>query len=162
MTKDKRGQAALEFLTTYGWAFLVILIMISALAYFGVLNPSQFLPERCNMAKEFSCRDYKVTEVTPGEELAFNLSVVNQVGNSVEINGANVSTSNPEIDSSSCNIPSESISQRAGATIECTITGSFPAAGNKQRIPFQIRYQEVGGQFEHTIQGEVLANIQES
>ena len=37
----RKAQAALEFLTTYGWAFIVILIMIGALAYFGVLNPSR-------------------------------------------------------------------------------------------------------------------------
>ena len=39
----RRGQAALEFLTTYGWAFLVILVMIGALAYFGVLDPERFV-----------------------------------------------------------------------------------------------------------------------
>ena len=43
----KRAQSALEFLTTYGWAFLVILIMISALSYFGVLDPSRMLPDKC-------------------------------------------------------------------------------------------------------------------
>ncbi|MBI2659218.1 hypothetical protein HYX05_03935 [Candidatus Woesearchaeota archaeon] len=43
-----KSQAALEFLTTYGWAFLVILIMIGTLAYFGILNPSKILPNRCN------------------------------------------------------------------------------------------------------------------
>lgn len=37
-----KGQAALEFLTTYGWAFLVILVMIGALTYFGVLAPAKF------------------------------------------------------------------------------------------------------------------------
>jgi len=34
---NKKGQAALEFLMTYGWAFLVILVMIGALAYFGFI-----------------------------------------------------------------------------------------------------------------------------
>ena len=43
----KKSQSALEFLTTYGWAFLVILIMIGALSYFGVLDPSRFLPDKC-------------------------------------------------------------------------------------------------------------------
>jgi thiosulfate reductase cytochrome b subunit len=28
----KRGQASLDFLSTYGWAFLVILVVISGLA----------------------------------------------------------------------------------------------------------------------------------
>jgi nicotinamide riboside transporter PnuC len=37
---NKKSQAFLEFLTVYGWAFLVILVMIGALAYFEILSPS--------------------------------------------------------------------------------------------------------------------------
>ena len=40
----KKGQAAMEFLMTYGWAILVVLAAIAALAYFGVLSPARFLP----------------------------------------------------------------------------------------------------------------------
>ena len=54
----KRGQAALEFLTTYGWAFLVILIMIVALAYFGILNPENLVPENCFGSDGWSCSDF--------------------------------------------------------------------------------------------------------
>ncbi len=36
----------MEFLMTYGWAVLVVLLAVGALAYFGVLNPSSILPER--------------------------------------------------------------------------------------------------------------------
>ncbi len=43
----KKGQAALEFLMTYGWAILVVLAAVGALAYFGVLSPGKFLPEKC-------------------------------------------------------------------------------------------------------------------
>src|SRR3989338_6713281 len=50
-----KSQAALEFLTTYSWAFLVIIIMVGALAYFGVLSPSKLLPDRCNFGSEISC-----------------------------------------------------------------------------------------------------------
>jgi uncharacterized protein (UPF0333 family) len=35
----KKSQAAMEFLMTYGWAIIVVLVAISALAYFGVLSP---------------------------------------------------------------------------------------------------------------------------
>lgn len=56
-----RAQAALEFLTTYGWAFLIILIMIGVLAYFGVLSPSKLLPNRCNFGPEFQCLSYQIS-----------------------------------------------------------------------------------------------------
>ncbi|MBN1275688.1 hypothetical protein JXA12_05365 [Candidatus Woesearchaeota archaeon] len=42
----RKGQAAMEFLMTYGWAILVVLAAIGALAYFGVLSPGKLLPER--------------------------------------------------------------------------------------------------------------------
>jgi len=35
----KKGQAAMEFLMTYGWTVLVVLAAIGVLAYFGVLSP---------------------------------------------------------------------------------------------------------------------------
>jgi hypothetical protein len=34
----KKSQAAMEFLMTYGWAILVVLVAIGVLAYFGVFN----------------------------------------------------------------------------------------------------------------------------
>ncbi len=56
----KRAQAAMEFLMTYGWAILVVLIAIGALAYFGVLNPSRFLPESCTIGPGLACTDFKI------------------------------------------------------------------------------------------------------
>jgi hypothetical protein len=43
---NKKGQAAMEFLMTYGWAIVVVLAAIGALAYFGVLSPNKLLPDR--------------------------------------------------------------------------------------------------------------------
>jgi hypothetical protein len=58
MNFTKKGQAAMEFLMTYGWALLVVLIAIAALAFFGLLNPSRFLPERCEIAPGLTCMDF--------------------------------------------------------------------------------------------------------
>jgi len=44
----KKGQAAMEFLMTYGWAIVVVLAAIGALAYFGVLSPAKLLPDKTN------------------------------------------------------------------------------------------------------------------
>jgi hypothetical protein len=59
----KRAQAAMEFLMTYGWAILVVLIAIGALAYFGVLSPEQFLPEKCviSTGSGLFCDDFTIT-----------------------------------------------------------------------------------------------------
>ena len=59
---SKRGQAALEFLMTYGWAILIVLIAIGAFAYFGVLNPQRLLPKSCTVVPGFSCDDFSVLD----------------------------------------------------------------------------------------------------
>ena len=56
----KKAQAAMEFLMTYGWAILVVLVAVGALAYFGVLNPERVLPEKCLLptGSGLFCDDY--------------------------------------------------------------------------------------------------------
>ena len=59
----KKAQAAMEFLMTYGWAILVVLVAIGALAYFGVLNPDKMLPEKCiiSSGSGLFCDSFSVT-----------------------------------------------------------------------------------------------------
>jgi hypothetical protein len=56
----KKGQAAMEFLMSYGWVLLIVLVSISALAYFGVLNPGRFLPESCTLVPGLECEAFAV------------------------------------------------------------------------------------------------------
>ncbi|MBI2657311.1 hypothetical protein HYX08_01300 [Candidatus Woesearchaeota archaeon] len=58
---NKKSQAALEFLMTYGWAILVVLVAVGALAYFGVLSPDKFLPAKCTLQAGIGCIDHKAT-----------------------------------------------------------------------------------------------------
>jgi len=66
MIINRKGQAAMEFLMTYGWAILVVLAAIGALAYFGILSPEKFLPEKCILEPGIDCTGFKVapTETT--------------------------------------------------------------------------------------------------
>ncbi|MBI4452522.1 hypothetical protein HY637_03770 [Candidatus Woesearchaeota archaeon] len=58
--RSRKSQAAMEFLMTYGWAILVVLAAIAALAYFGVLSPEKFLPEKCLIETGLTCISSKV------------------------------------------------------------------------------------------------------
>jgi len=82
----KRGQAAMEFLMTYGWAILVVLVVIAALAYFGVLSPSNLLPEKCTFPVSLSCSDFSVS--TTGITLVFQ----NGAGRDMKILSLNASS----------------------------------------------------------------------
>ena len=75
-----KAQAAMEFLMTYGLAILVVLAAIAALAYFGVLSPSKFLPEKCLLETGFTCISSKI------EAQDSTIVFTNSLGRSVTIN----------------------------------------------------------------------------
>ncbi len=53
-----KAQAAMEFVMSYAWAIMIVLIAIGALAYFGVLNPSRYLPDACTLQPGLACLDF--------------------------------------------------------------------------------------------------------
>jgi hypothetical protein len=53
--KKKRAQAAIELLTTYGWAIIGVLLVIGALAYFDVFDAKRFVSERCDTGAQIQC-----------------------------------------------------------------------------------------------------------
>ena len=77
---NKKSQAAMEFLMTYGWAILVVLAAIAALAYFGVLSPEKFLPEKCIIEPGLACIAHKV------EPTKTTLVITNSKGSTIIVN----------------------------------------------------------------------------
>ena len=61
----KRGQSALEYLVTYGWAILAIVIIAAVLWYFGIFNPNKWSSSKqCGGFSNFQCIDYNNTANT--------------------------------------------------------------------------------------------------
>jgi len=96
MKKEVRSQAALEFLTTYAWAFLVIMITIGTLYYFGIFDFSKFLPQKCVFPSQFECIDFSFV----GDEVRFRL--VNNLGEDIDIKDLGVT--NDAVDPLNCPI----------------------------------------------------------
>ncbi|MBU1975842.1 MAG: hypothetical protein KKG59_05550 [Nanoarchaeota archaeon] len=78
----KKGQAAMEFLMTYGWAILVVLAAIGALAYFGVLSPQNLLPSSCTVGAGFGCDSAKAASENNnyGDTGTIEMSLRNNIG----------------------------------------------------------------------------------
>jgi len=82
LKNSRKSQAAMEFLMTYGWAILVVLVAIGALAYFGVLSPDKFLPNRCTLPSGLACVDHRALsadntiEIVVRNGIGFDLSAM--------------------------------------------------------------------------------------
>ena len=69
MYNKKKGQASLDFLATYGWAFLIIIVAVAGLAYFDVFSFDKYLPESCSIDQNLMCGNaYKINS-TGGVEI---------------------------------------------------------------------------------------------
>ena len=166
--KEKRGQAAMEFLMTYGWAILVVLIAIGALAYFGVLNPDRFLGEKCTIStgSGLFCDDYNAVNGTPD---TINVVVRNILTNDVEIqpsgmevvwnNGANsCANSNNYTTGNSGAVPSDDrlqiILNTTGSSGPCVLESKDKIKGD-----ITITYNTVGGGLPKTTQGSLVTSV---
>ena len=56
-----KGQAAMEFLMTYGWAILAAIIAIGVLAYFGVFSPGKLVGSSAVLNNPFYADSWLVT-----------------------------------------------------------------------------------------------------
>ena len=63
--RHRRSQAAMEFVLTYGWAMLVVLIALTGLWYFGILQPGKTLPEACIGSPGLDCLEKASAQLLP-------------------------------------------------------------------------------------------------
>ena len=94
--KVKRSQAAMEFLMTYGWAIMMVILALAALAKFGVFDIGSKTQERCDTGVGLACEDFKIQ--SSNNSAYFKL--VNGLGKGVII--YNVSLDSPEDFMSGC------------------------------------------------------------
>ncbi len=74
-SKARKGQAAMEYLVTYGWALLVLVIVIGVLVATGIFSPANFQPEECNFQPDFPCASYiSFNDAAGATHLIFNAS----------------------------------------------------------------------------------------
>ncbi len=145
----KKAQAAMEFLMTYGWAILVVLAAIGALAYFGVFTPSSFISPRCTIEPGFDCKH----KVTPTE-----ISLIITNGKGVDLSQLNI-TAQDNAGNDICN-PETGLTLNDGESLTVTLDGcSNGAIGTRLKAQLLLKYQEVGG-FSHTARGTIVARVE--
>ncbi|MEM4268126.1 MAG: hypothetical protein QXK37_04835 [Candidatus Woesearchaeota archaeon] len=178
----RKGQGALEFLMTYGWAFLVILIMIGALAYFGVLNPGRFLPDRCDFGANALCKkdQFVINNAATGTIVA---TLTNNLGTNIRVYGWTVTTDIPGITCNTVCFDTNGDSNCGGETNLVTADAGNPVdwqdgtsmvliadcTGGDQmtegdRNKFVVTYKwfatSAGAAFSKDARGEIYASVQ--
>ena len=137
MIMNKKSQAALEFIMTYGWAILVVLVAIGALAYFGVLNPSKFLPAKCTMQPGIACVDSKVDNSGTAGVGKIIVRFTNSGGydiNSIVVKATNCGTDNS----------TPALTNGASATYTINCTAAFTSSKYSGQINMSYTITDTG------------------
>jgi hypothetical protein len=154
----KKAQAAMEFLMTYGWAILVVLVVIGALAYFGVLSPKKLLPDKCLFGPGVgTCSDFAAT--SSDDKVILRLS--NGFGETIY-----PTTPVTLAGTTKCSATGGSIDLVSGwapgaiATVE--LTGCTYAQGDKtnEEVTITYRKEAAGSGLTHTVYGSVAVSVQ--
>ena len=159
----------MEFLMTYGWAILVVLVVIGALAYFGVLSPSTLLPEKCTFPVSISCTDHQVL----GTQITFILQ--NGAGRDMLITRISAASealggASPANLGCACGTGAISTTFRNGGSATFTLSTPDPAAGcatycqfrdtgrdkNRYNVTLNYNWLDSPG-ITHQLSGELLA-----
>jgi uncharacterized protein (UPF0333 family) len=149
MFGNKKAQAAMEFLMTYGWAILVVLAAIGALAYFGVLSPDRFLPEKCTLPSGVACLDFT------GISTAVTLVIQNSAGFDMQnvVVSINSTTSN-----AACTAAVDTtLTDGEKDTYTCTPSPVLPSGKFKGTL--NINYLNAQTGMTHVKSGELILKI---
>ena len=163
----RKSQAALEFLTTYAWAFLVILIMVGALAYFGILNPSKLLPDRCNFGSEIACDKNRmiVNNINDG---TLTMRMTNNFGTAVVVTSARVTADIDQLGTCTVQIYNAPISEFQWPSGNTSQFGANCTGGNqlvekeKIKMNIEIDYHQASADssYTKTVFGEIFTAVQ--
>ena len=155
-SKSCKGQAAVEFLTTYAWAFVVIGITVGALYYFGLFDFGKYLPQKCSFPTQFKCIDFSLrpTEV--------RVKLLNDIGEKITVTSAQIT--NSATSPISCTPPAvpftwDDSTQKEVIFTSCSSGGYI--SNERATLKFTLSYYAVNtpSQPLHTINGNVNGRV---
>lgn len=155
-----RSQSAMEYLTTYGWAIIIIAVVLTALFELGLFNPGSFVSTTCAFPANFGCISASLYSING--TLSVNVQQALQSNINVTAYGCNAQGTITNM-SKPLNPPSNQITLGIGANY----TFFIPCYSNGTRINVQpgqvfkgyviINYTLLQTGFPHTVVGTLVA-----
>jgi hypothetical protein len=153
-----KGQTAIEYLMTYGWAILIILIVAGVLAYYGIFAPAGFLgPTARGFGQVQVLNPWSLTAANG----ALTLNLENRVGGTIQVTAINYTltnggsgsyTSNTLLCPNGCIDTSTNLTSGSKAVFVATPTAgpSGITSGSTYTATVTIAYGYGGGAFSST------------
>jgi hypothetical protein len=152
MRNARKGQAALEFMLTYGWALLLLTTLIAGLVYI-MPHPRSLAANKCIFNSAIPCLGAQLMDQ--------NLTVVlrNGLGQSIY----NISAYQTMPKNMICDVSSTTLRSEALLTVTCdnNVAGGMNVSEDT-RIRIEFTYQKIKGGFNQIVVGEIYAKYIDS
>ncbi len=150
----RKGQAALDFLMTYGWAIALVVIIAAVLFALGIFDTSNFIGNKAAGFSGVAVKGWGMS--TAGQ---FTLKLSNQVGQPINITNVNIT-----IGSTTTSIaPSPAISLGVGVDTSTLNTTGNPfgsqASGTGYNAKVVINYVDTNANFNYTTSGTLTGKV---
>ncbi|MBS3093823.1 hypothetical protein J4456_04570 [Candidatus Pacearchaeota archaeon] len=140
---NKKGQAAMEFLMTYGWAILAAVIAIGVLAYFGVFTPGKYTSGTAIVTAPFYANAWNA------KPAGVTLELQNNGGETFQIESVDIT--NCGIDTTKVNVTASS---KTTKTVSCALT-----TGDNFKGDITITYRKSGSSVSLTATGTITEKV---
>ena len=148
---------------TYGWAILVVLAAIAALAYFGVLSPDRFIPDKCLVnGGGISCTEFAATGTGTGTGGLGQINFVLTSGSGKDIGNIEVNVTASPVGSSCITTlitATGAVSIIDGETATYTVNCD-QAIGSKFRGNVKVVFIPTGGSLPQVAAGSISVKPQ--
>jgi hypothetical protein len=147
-----RGQAALDYISTYGWALIALSAVIGALYLFVDFNPSNTIADTCSfgVGDSFYCVDAQINRTTG----VINMSLKNTLGS--EINVSYVICTHKEVRVSDNN-NLISIAPSSSFYVYCNMTNTGMTFDKKTKVDVTVVYTKKDSAYPFSVEGSVTS-----
>ncbi len=136
MINQKKAQAAVEFLVTYGWALLALIAVIGVLAYAGLGDLTSQVPSSCQLGTFFDCVGYFAIE-----DGSFVFELKNMHGKDIIITGVGCGFSGAAATPVYVKLHDTPVGPSETAIIACDSGGSYSVDKGKGKFTATIIYE---------------------
>lgn len=151
MYKNKKGQAAMEFLMTYGWAILAAIVVIGVLGayfYFKGLSPSQ-----ATVSAPFYVEAWNIGTAN------VQLGLKNNGGENLNVTSILINSTDYTLAYANNAVGGDLLSSGSTRDITITLVDGTPVAGDNYKGDIVIRYTKGDSAIPLTSAGSISGSI---
>lgn len=149
-----RAQASIEFLSTYAWALLGLIIAIAALSLLGVFDVDSYKTDSCQSGSQIVCQDYYLG-LDEDDDALLLLKFKNAYEKEIVIEQVNVDGFSQ--------VSQEEVRILPGSTITVSLYSSEPIfeTANKESLPFTLTFHRYESENSYSVDGSLTVTTSE-